>query len=103
MQEREFFGKVGIARVAQFGKLFLGELLGAYQNLPDLAHDRLQEFQIALLAGNHALPVPLIDISGVVVVEKIILADGAHIGADSLPRTAPELLQGYSFPFRGSL
>ena len=38
-----------------------------------------------------------------VVVEEVVLAHGLHIGADSLPGTHSELLEGDAFPLRGRL
>ena len=70
VEEGEFFGKIGIARLAQFGDHFLGELLGSDENFPNLAHDGFQKLDIALLGGDDALPVPLVDVGGVVVIEK---------------------------------
>ena len=103
MKECEFLGQVGIARLAQIGKHFLREFFGADQNLPDLAHDGFEEFQIALLGGDDALPVPLVDIGGVVMVEEVVFAHGAHVGANAFAGAAFELLQGHPFPFGGGL
>jgi hypothetical protein len=81
----------------------LGKSLGADQDIPDFAHDGLEEFQIALLGGDDAFPVPLVDISGVVVVQEIVFAYGPHLGADAFAGAAVELLEGHPFPFGGSL
>ena len=59
--------------------------------------------QVALLGGDDALPIPLVDISGVVVVEEIVFAHGAHVGANAFSRAALELFKSHSFPFGGSL
>src|SRR5438270_9084721 len=103
MQKCEFFGQIGIARVAQLGKEFLCEFLGAHKHLPDFADNEFKKFNITLLVGYGPLPIPLIDVSRVVVIEKIILADSPHVSADTFSGTAIELLQGNSFPFRGGL
>ena len=41
VKEREFFRQVGIAGILQFGEHFLRELLGADEDFPDLADNRL--------------------------------------------------------------
>lgn len=81
----------------EFREHLLRKLLGADQNLPDLADDRLQKLQVALLGSDRALPVPLIDVGGVVVVKEIILSDGPHVGADSLTGATFELLKATRF------
>src|SRR5581483_10974638 len=40
---------------------------------------------------------------GVVVIEEVVFADGAHVGADALANLAVELLQRDAFPLGGSL
>src|SRR5207248_5592988 len=67
------------------------------------ADNGFEKFNITLLVGYDPLPIPLIDVSRVVVIEKIILADSPHVSADTFSGTAIELLQGDSFPFRGGL
>ena len=79
------------------------EALGADDDLPDLIHDSFQEVEVALFGDENALPVPLIDVGGVVMVEEIIFADGAHVGADAFADTAVELFQGNAFPLGGRL
>jgi hypothetical protein len=76
----------------------LGKLLGADDHFPDLVDDSFEEVEVALLGGDHALPIPLIDVGGVVVIEEVVLADSAHIGADTFPDFAIELLQRNSLP-----
>jgi hypothetical protein len=76
----------------------LRKSFGADDHFPDLADNRLQEVEVALLGGDDALPVPLIDIGGMVVIEEIVFADGAHVGADAFADSAIELLEGDAFP-----
>ena len=45
VKECQFFGQVGIARPAQLGEQFLREPLGAHQDFPNLADDRLSEIR----------------------------------------------------------
>ena len=87
----------------QLREQLLGELLGADQHFPDLAHDGFQKFEVALLGGDDALPVPLVDVGGVVVVEEVVFADGAHVGADAFAGPAVELLEGDPLPLGGGL
>jgi arabinose-5-phosphate isomerase len=103
VKECEFLGQAGIARGAQLGEHFQCEFIGADQNLPDLLHDGLEKFEVALFRRDDALPVPLIDVGGVVVVEEIIFAHGAHVGADAFTGAACELLERDSLPFGGGL
>src|SRR5581483_5978400 len=91
MEELEPCGQVGIAEILELREELLRELLSSHQHLPDLAHHSLEELEIALFMRNDALPVPLIDISGVIVVEEVILAHGAHVGADAFADFASEL------------
>ena len=86
VEEGQLLGQVGIARVLQLREQCLGKLLGADDHLPDLADDVLEEVEVALIGGHDPLPVPLIDVGGMVVVEEIVLAHGAHVGADALAR-----------------
>src|ERR1017187_6686968 len=83
VQESELLGEVGIARVLELGEQFLDVLFGAGEDLPDAIDDQLEEVEVALVGSDGALPIPLIDVGAVVVVEEIILADGAHIGAEA--------------------
>ena len=103
MQKDELLGQIGIARITERGEHFLGEFLSVDQNLPYLLHDRLQKFDIALLGGDHALPVPLVDVGRVVVIQEVIFADGAHVGANAFSGPAIELLECNSFPLASSL
>ena len=52
---------------------------------------------------NGALPIPLVDVGGVIVIQKIVFAHGAHVGADTFAGLAVELLQGDPFPLRRRL
>ena len=71
----------------------------ADQDPPDLADDFGQEVRGCAVVGDDPFPVPLIDIAAVVVVEEVVLAHGAHVGADALAGLAAELLQRDPLPF----
>ncbi len=103
MQEDQFLGKVRVARVLELGKHLDRELLGAHQNFPDFADHGFEEGKITLFGRDGPLPVPLIHISAVVVIEKVVFADGPHVGADALTDLAAELFQRDSFPLGGGL
>ena len=72
--------------------------LGADHDLPDLADNAFQEAEIALFGGDDALPIPLIDVGAVIVIEEVIFADGAHVGAEAFARLHVELLQRHPLP-----
>src|SRR4029077_21093939 len=76
---------------------------GADEDFPDFAHDRLQKLQIALLSGDGSLPIPLIDIGGRIVIEEVVVADSAHVGAEAFAGAAVELLEGDALPLGGGL
>src|ERR1039458_9676098 len=103
VQEGELLGEVGIARVLELGKQFLDVLFGAGEDLPDAIDDQFEEVEVALVGSDGALPIPLIDVGAVVVVEEIILADGAHIGAEAFALLHAEALEGDAFPLGGGL
>ena len=67
-------------------------------HLPDLADHSLQEVEVALLGRDHALPVPLVDVGAVVVVEEVVFAHGAHVGAQAFAGLHVELLQRHPLP-----
>ena len=103
VQERKLFWQIGVARIAEFGEHFLCEFFGADEDFPDFAHDRLQKLQIALLSGDSSLPIPLIDIGGMIVIEEVVFADSAHVGAEAFAGAAVELLEGDALPLGGGL
>ncbi len=53
--------------------------------------------------GDHALPVPLIDVGAVIVIEEVIFAHGAHVGAKAFARLHAKLLQRHPLPLGGGL
>ena len=103
MQKREFLWQVRIAGIAQFGKHLLCELFRADEDLPDLPHDGLQEFDTALLACDDPLPIPLVDVSRVIVIQEIIFSHRPHVGADTFAWAAVKLFQCDSLPLGGRL
>ena len=73
-------------------------LLGTDNNLPDFLHHSGEVLEGTVLFGNDLLPVPLVDIATVVVVEKIVLPDRAHVRVDTFMNIAFKLLQRPAFP-----
>ena len=59
----------------------------------------LQSFKIPFIPGDDLLPVPLIYIDRVDVVGGLILADGTHVGVESLTGLKTVFLQGITLPF----
>jgi len=76
---------------------------GALYDFPEFTDDFSQEVEVTLLGGDGKLPVPLVDVGGVVVVEEVVLADCAHICQQTFADIHTELFQGHSFPFCGGL
>src|SRR5450755_243970 len=103
MQERDLLRQIGILGIAQRGEQLLSVALCPDDHLPDTSDDALQEVEIALLGRNHALPVPLVHVGAVIVVEKVIFAHGAHVGAQAFAGLHAELLERHSLPLGGSL
>ena len=96
-------GQVGVAVVDQLREEPLDVGLGAVQHGPDPAHGVLEVVEVALVGGDRALPVPLVDVGAVVVVEEVVLAHGPHVGAQPLARAHAELPQGHALPLRRGL
>ena len=103
MKVGEPFREVGVTVVAQFGEKRLGVKIGFDDYLPEFADDFFQEIEVALFRGQNAFPVPLIDIGAMIVVEEIILAHSAHVGAQAFSDAHAEFLQRNPLPFRGGL
>ena len=74
-------------------------LLSLAQNLVYGADGLFQSLQIPLILGDDLLPVPLVYIDGVDVVGFFILADGTHVGVETLTGLKTILLQGIALPF----
>ena len=98
VQELQLLGQIGIAKIFQLREHGLGKFFRSDDYFPDLADNRLQELQVALLGSDDALPVPLIDVGGMVVIQEIVLAHGTHVGADALANFAIELLESDPLP-----
>lgn len=103
MEEGQFLREVGIFFGAQIGKKLLRVEFGVSQNLPDFVDDFLEEIEVALFRGHDAFPVPLIDIDTVIVIEEVVLADGAHVGAETFAETHAEIAKSGSLPLGGGL
>ncbi len=56
--------------------------------------------RVRSLGTDDLLPVPLVDVGGVVVVEEVVLADRLHVGADSLAGLHAELTESNALPLR---
>ena len=64
----------------------------------DIAHGFLQKFQRAVFLGDHALPVPLVNVDAVQIVQLLVAADGVHIGDQTLTGAVAVLVQGIALP-----
>src|SRR5208337_3145412 len=89
----ELLRQVGVLSVFELGKELLDVEFGFDEHFPDFADDLLQEIEVALLGGDGALPIPLVHVDAMVVVEEIVLADGAHVRAKAFARTHAEFLE----------
>ena len=100
VQEGQLLRQIGKASVFihQLREQGLRKLFRSDDHFPDPADNQFEKFEIALLSGDDALPVPLIDVGGMVVIQEIVLAHGAHVGADALANFAIELLERDAFP-----
>ena len=102
VQERELLGQVGVVAGLQLREQLL-DVRSAPLSTFQIFDDVLQEVEVALVGGDHALPVPLVHVGAVVVIEEVVLADGAHVGAQALARLHAELLQRHALPLGGRL
>src|SRR5262249_58624895 len=93
LEELNMLRQIGIAKILEPREQGLREFFRAHDNFPDFADDCLEEIEIALLGNDHALPIPLVDISRVIVIQEIVFPHGLHIGADALAQLALKLLQ----------
>ena len=75
----------------------------ALQNPPDAPHDLAQEVSVAVVSRHRELPVPLVHVRTVVVIEEVVLADCAHVGAEALAGAHLELAERQSLPLRRGL
>ena len=82
---------------------FLHVLLSAHQDAPYAIHNPLEEFEVALVGGNGPFPVPLIYVGAVIVIQEVVFADRAHVGAQPLSWLHVKALQGDTLPFGGCL
>ena len=56
-----------------------------------------------MFLSNRHFPVPLVDVSTVVMIEEIIFADRSHISANAFAGNAVKLMERHAFPFCGGL
>ena len=80
-------------------KLMADVLFGAADDIVYFSDDFLQERDGALLFGHDALPVPLIDVQRMRVIQRLVRADGVHIGVYPLALRDGKLRQRHAFPF----
>jgi hypothetical protein len=80
-------------------ELFLDVGLGAFEYLPDFTDCVFEIIQVSIFFSDNLFPVPLVNVSAVVVVEEIVFSDGSHIGDQTLADFHSELLQCHTFPF----
>ena len=96
-------GSAGYARVRERRPPLEQHRLGVLEHAPDRADGRDEVLDGPILGGDRALPVPLVDVGGVVVVEEVVLADGAHVGQEPLARPHAELGEREPLPLRRRL
>ena len=65
----------------------------------DGAHRRIQKVGAAVLAGDDLLPIPLVDVDGVEIVERLVAADGVHIGIQPFVHLKAVLFERQPLPF----
>ena len=90
-------------RILQFGIFVHHHLFRADKDFPDLLDDRSQIVEVAIFFSNDLLPIPLIHVRTVVVVKKVVLANGTHVRVDAFMDVTLELLQRPALPLRRSL
>jgi hypothetical protein len=98
MDEGEMLGQLGVAWIDQLGELLEHRALGILEHPPDPPHRVLQVVEVAILVGDPLLPVPLVDVSAVVVVQEVVFSHGPHVGEDPLPHLTPELSERHPLP-----
>ena len=98
MQELQLLGERRILVGLQGREVFRDHLAALVQHGPDLLDDVGQGLQVPVLGLHDPFPVPLVDVRAVIVIEEVILAHGAHVGADALALFAFELLQRPALP-----
>src|ERR1041384_7288509 len=103
VNEGQLLWEIRISVVFQSREKRLHVLLGSGNHLPDLLHCLCKVIEIAFLRRHYSFPIPLIDISAVIVIQKVVLAHRAHVGAQAFAFAHAELLERYSFPFRRRL
>ena len=65
----------------------------------DLLSGALQIVQVAVLAGDDLLPVPLVHVDGVDVVQLLVGTQGVHVGVDAAPGGDAQLRELGALPF----
>ncbi len=103
MHEPDLLGEVRVAGVLQLGVETLDVLLRTGDDLPDAADGVLEVVQVPVLDRDGLLPVPLVHVGAVVMVEKVVLPDRAHVGEKPLTGLKVELLQRHPLPLRRGL
>jgi hypothetical protein len=96
------FLRISVSRFLR-GRSGNSSRISSGEDLPDALDDVGQEGEGPVLGIHHPLPVPLVHVAAVVVVEEVVLPDGAHVGEDALAHLAVEHLERGSFPLRGGL
>ena len=102
MEKDKFLRDVGIFTIE------LWEHLGCFfagsdKDFPDF-FDRVDHvIEVAILGGDDLLPVPLIDVSRMVMIEEVVLANGTHVGEKTLADLESVLLKREPFPFSNGL
>ena len=92
--EAHFRGQIG----AQLGIADMEPVIGIADGADNGTDNQLEEIQIAVFPGDDFLPVPLIHIDGVDVIQRLIPADGVHIGIKAVAHSEMVALQGKALP-----
>ena len=103
VQKGQLLRQIRILLRFQFREQFLGVLLSVHDHFPDFSDDVLKEFHVPFRRQDHPLPIPLIDVGAVIMIEEVVLAHGAHVGAQTVACVHVELFQRHSLPLRGRL
>ena len=94
MDEVDFAGKKGLyLRITLAHEVFRAPYGRIYA-----PHDRFQEIKIALIAGHHSLPVPLIYVKRVQVVKFFVGSYGVHVGINAVSRFYGIVCKREAFP-----
>ena len=84
---------------AQLGEANMQAVVGVADGAYNGADDELQKVQVPVFPGNDLLPVPLVNVNGMDVVQRLVPADGVHVGVQAIPYGKIVALEGETLPF----